>query len=63
MRPSRALILLAGLLALHQNYWMWDDTRVLLGLPVNLLFHAALCLLMPVLMYRVLRTGGPARGQ
>lgn len=54
---------MAGLLALHQNYWMWDDTRVLLGLPVNLLFHTALCLLMPLLMYRVLRTGGPARGQ
>ncbi len=43
------------LLLLHQNYWMWGADRIVLGLPVNLLYHLGLCLLMPLVMLLVLR--------
>ena len=33
------------LLILHQDFWLWDDTSVVLGfLPVGLAYHAAFCL-------------------
>jgi hypothetical protein len=54
---------LAGLLALHQNYWMWADTRLVFGLPVNLLFHLVLCLVMPALMGVILRPRRSAGGE
>jgi len=33
------VVLLIALTAIHLNYWMWDDTTIVFGLPSNLLYH------------------------
>lgn len=39
-----SLIALLLLFALHQDYWFWDDSTLILGLPVGLTYHFGLCL-------------------
>lgn len=29
----------AALFALHNDFWLWDDARLVLGLPVGLTYH------------------------
>jgi hypothetical protein len=43
-QSPRILLLGLGFVALHLNYWMWDERRILLGLPANLLYHVILSL-------------------
>lgn len=60
MRPSRwVLPLIVLLLILHQNYWMWSDSSLVAGLPVNLAYHLLLCPLVTVLMVVVVRRAWP----
>lgn len=49
-----------ALLALHLNYWMWDETRLVLGLPANLFYHLMLSLVVSVVMFVVVRRAWPA---
>ena len=58
--PGRAkpLLLLGALfLALHLNYWMWDDSRLVLGFPINLLYHIALSLSVSAAMLAMVKLG------
>ena len=57
--PRWVLLLLPVLLILHQNYWMWEDGTLVGGLPVNLLYHLTLCLLVPVVMWIVVKRAWP----
>jgi len=44
---GRAILLwiaIAVLFLLHNDFWLWDDPRRLLGLPVGLAWHALYCL-------------------
>ena len=37
------------LFVLHHDLWFWDDATLILGLPVGLTYHVALCLqILPV---------------
>ena len=47
------------LLLLHQKQWMWRDSTLLAGLPVNLAYHLALCLLVTVFMLFVVKRAWP----
>ncbi len=58
--PVRVLLLAVVLLSLHLNYWMWDDGRILLGLPANLLYHAVFSLLLYPVMLFVVRRAWPS---
>ena len=41
MKSKTIWILFALLFVLHQDFWFWDDTSVVLGfLPVGLAYHA-----------------------
>lgn len=43
--PTKTLIgLLAMLYVLHNDWWFWDDSQLVLGLPVGLLYHLVFCL-------------------
>jgi hypothetical protein len=45
-----------AIVAVYLNYWMWDDARVVLGLPVNLLYHIVLSVgLVPIMLVIVRR--------
>ena len=45
-RGRRAVVaaLLLALLALHQDGWLWNEPRLVLGLPAGLAYHAGYCL-------------------
>jgi hypothetical protein len=44
-RPIRALLYaaLAALYVLHNDLWLWNDPRLVLGLPVGLAYHVGFC--------------------
>jgi hypothetical protein len=35
---------------LHNDLWLWDDGRLLFGLPVGLTYHVLFCLAVALLM-------------
>ena len=52
VRSVRTLVYAALVLlfALHQDLWLWDDPRIVLGLPVGLTYHLVYCLAAAVLL-------------
>jgi hypothetical protein len=48
------------LFALHQDFWLAADSRLLLGLPVGLAYHAGYCLAAAGLMGLLVRFAWPA---
>ena len=50
---------LAVLFVLHQDFWLWDDARMVLGLPVGLTYHALYCLVVTGLMALLVRYAWP----
>ena len=51
-RPlGRVFLLGIGLFyLLHNDLWLWHDARLVLGLPVGLVYHLAYCLAAAALM-------------
>ena len=42
--------LLVLLFFLHNDFWFWKTPRLILGLPVGLLYHIGFCLAVTLLM-------------
>ena len=57
--PKWMFALVPGLIVLHLNYWMWDDARLVFGLPVNLLYHIVLCVSLGFIMRGVVKRAWP----
>ncbi len=57
--PLWPLGLLLVLSAAYWNVWMWSDSRLVLGVPVNLLYHLGLCVATAIIMAGVLRQAWP----
>jgi membrane protein implicated in regulation of membrane protease activity len=55
----RVLLLSMGLLALHLNYWMWGEARIVLGLPANLLYHVVLSLFLSLVLLLLVHRAWP----
>jgi len=51
-----ALVLL---FLLHQDFWLWDDPRMVLGLPVGLTYHLVYCLAAALLLAFAVRFAWP----
>ena len=58
--PKWLFALVLGLIVLHLNYWMWDEARLVLGVPANLLYHILLCLSLSVIMRAVVKRAWPS---
>lgn len=56
---SRILLLALGFVSLHLNYWMWDDARIVLGLPANLLYHVVLSLFLSLVLFILVHRAWP----
>ena len=58
---TRALLYAALVLAclLHNDLWLWDDPRIVAGLPVGLLYHVLFCLAVTVLLVLLVRHAWP----
>ena len=51
--------ILLVLLILFFNVWMWDNDALILGLPINLLYHISLCVLTTLSMLVIVRMAWP----
>ena len=47
------------LVAAYLNYWMWDDGRIVLGFPVNMLYHIVLSVVASATMLVLVRRAWP----
>ena len=47
------------LFVLHQDFWLAADSRLVLGLPVGLAYHAGFCLAAAALMGLLVRFAWP----
>ena len=51
--------LLMLLYVLHTDWWLWNDSRQVLGLPVGLLYHLVYMLATAVVMYMLVTQAWP----
>ena len=60
MNLSAVLLLVAGFLALHQDFWLWGDATLVMGfLPAGLAYHVVYSLCTAGLWAVVCRWGWP----
>lgn len=38
---------------LHNDFWLWDDARLVGGLPVGLTYHIGICLVVALVMWLI----------
>ena len=57
--PKWLALLVFGVVVLFLNYWMWDDARIVFGVPVNLLYHIILSASLAPIMVGVVRRAWP----
>jgi hypothetical protein len=57
--PAICFAALILLFFLHNDFWFWYDTRLVLGLPVGLLYHVIYCVAASILMYALVRFAWP----
>ncbi|HJO38230.1 MAG TPA: hypothetical protein QF650_06440 [Vicinamibacterales bacterium] len=43
----------------HNDLWYWRDARLVLGLPVGLLYHVVYCLVVAVVLAAAVYLGAP----
>ena len=57
----RRLLYAAVVLAfvLHNDLWLWDDRRLIGGMPVGLVYHLVFCLVVALLMWGLVRFAWP----
>ncbi len=57
----RRLLYAAVVLAfvLHNDLWLWDDPRLIGGMPVGLVYHLVFCLVVALLMWGLVRFAWP----
>ena len=51
---------LALLFLLRYDLWLWNDTRLVLGLPIGLLYHVLFCLVAAVLLAALVKWAWPS---
>lgn len=44
---------------LHNDLWFWNDARLVLGLPVGLLYHIGFCIAASFLMWGLVTNAWP----
>ena len=60
-RARHIVYLLLGILyLLHNDLWLWDDGRLLAGLPAGLVYHVGFCAAAAGLLYLLVTRAWPA---
>jgi hypothetical protein len=60
--PTKTLFgLLALLYVLHNDWWFWDDSQLVLGLPVGLFYHLLFCLVSASVLFLLVYTERPSK--
>jgi hypothetical protein len=62
MKKGLLVLLVTAFYALHQDFWNWRSTELVLGglLPIGLAYHAAYSVLAAILMAVLVRVAWPA---
>jgi hypothetical protein len=56
--PAKTLIgLLALLYVSHNDWWFWNDSQLVLGLPVGLFYHLLFCIVSASVLFLLVYTG------
>ncbi len=60
-RIGRGLLYAALVLVflLHNDLWLWNDARIVAGLPVGLTYHVGYCLVVALLLGLLVRFAWP----
>jgi hypothetical protein len=56
-------VALVLLFVLHQDLWLWNDPRIVLGLPAGLTYHVGYCLVTAGLLALLVRFAWPDQAQ
>ena len=60
MRKFLVFVLIAAMVALHQDFWLWKDNSLVFGfLPIGLAYHAGYSLLAAVVMWFLVKLAWP----
>lgn len=57
---SAVYILLGILYLLHNDLWLWDDGRLVAGLPAGLVYHVGFCAAAAGMLYLLVTRAWPA---
>ena len=57
--PRWVMLLIPTLVVLFENFWLWDNDSLILGLPVNLLYHISFCVVVAAVMLVVVKRAWP----
>ena len=52
-------IALVVLFLLHNDFWLWDNPKRVMGLPIGLLYHIGFCAAAAILMALVINYAWP----
>lgn len=58
-RRLGVVLIFAVLFLLHNDFWLWQQPQLVLGLPAGLIYHLAYCLLVSIVMALFLRRAWP----
>ena len=59
--PAASRFVLLGILyLLHNDLWLWDDGRLVAGLPAGLVYHVGFCAAAAVMLYLLVTRAWPA---
>ena len=58
--PIRGFLygLLVLLFLLHNDFWLWETSQLVLGMPVGLLYHIGFCVAATLLMAAFVKARG-----
>ena len=60
-RSRNAVYVLLGILyLLHNDLWLWDDGRLVAGLPAGLVYHVGFCAAAAGMLYLLVTRAWPA---
>ena len=48
-------LLVVALFILHNDFWFWGTSKIVLGIPVGLLYHILFCFAASVLMFSIVK--------
>jgi hypothetical protein len=60
LRSALLYLALVALFLLHNDLWLWNDHRLVLGLPVGLVYHIGFCVASSVVLTLLVIYAWPA---
>ena len=54
---------LVVLFLLHNDFWLWDNPKRVVGLPIGLLYHIGYCIVAAILMMLIINHALPSQFQ